>query len=282
MNEFCFILRLILKVVYVHLYLSNIGLFWLISLIIVGAPFAQTLRSSIGEGRPVAAVVGDWVWSVQCVARSVRSIFFFFSTGVDKTTSQIFSARRFFFVLCFFKCWRFWLIRTRYLFENDTAGNLWKGRFRVYYHPSLGARRTLCRVSRVHAPRVSRHIFSLKQEKKTGHRSNIAWIQLTTLILGRKFKPRQAFHVCFFSFVFLFSFFVISFFCSCFLLEYYTSKYVCTGISLELHCSPQLCRPCTGRFEVYYHRSLGTCVMCHAWCFVFCEQEKEQSAWSNS
>ena len=119
------------------------------------SPFAQTIRRSTGEGRS-DTVVEVWARSVQCVARGVRSKFFF-SPGVGKTSLPFFM-RRWFVpgILHFSKCIVFSIqyVSSKTARLATTLGSL--RRYGVHYHPSLGALRAACRVSRARVPCVTR------------------------------------------------------------------------------------------------------------------------------
>lgn len=125
------------------------------SYLFVRPPFEQKLNGY--EGRLVT-LVGVWARSGQCVARGGRSIFF--SAGVDMTYDDfpgflldwrhcfVFRNSLFFQMLCFLLP----RISLKTAPFGKTLGFLCRDSFGVYYHPSLGRLRAVCRVSRMHAP----------------------------------------------------------------------------------------------------------------------------------
>ena len=139
----------------------------------VRALLPQPPARSTEEGRP-DTVVEAWARSVQCVARGVRPKPFF-SVGVDKTFSRVFSVRRLFL---FFHSLVFQILVTvahMYLVENGTAchnsGSLFRDRFEVLYNSSLGGLHAVCRASGVHMPRVMRCLVLFSRKKITGRLS---------------------------------------------------------------------------------------------------------------
>ena len=93
--------------------------------------------------------------SIRAVCRAWRALKVLRLTGVDKTISRVFFFERFLVpstILHFSKCWCFLLIRISLKTARlvTILGLLCRDRFGVHYHPSLGALRAVCRVSRAH------------------------------------------------------------------------------------------------------------------------------------
>ena len=101
-----------------------------------------------------------------------------FSAGVDKTISRVCILRRYLvhgIILHFSECWCVLLIRISLKTAQlaTTLGSLCKDRFGVHDHPSLGALRVVCRVSRAHVPCVMRCFLQTKNRPPV----QIAWVQ---------------------------------------------------------------------------------------------------------
>ena len=127
-----------------------------VCVLFVCAPFAQTLKE-VERGRPSGHSRRN-LGSIRAVCRAWRAYEVFFSAGgVDRIISRVFFLKRYFgtrYYPPFFEMLVFLLIHT-YPIENDTArnktlGSTCRDRFTVHYHPSLGALRAVCRVSRAH------------------------------------------------------------------------------------------------------------------------------------
>ena len=139
---------------------------------------------------------------MQCVARGVRSMFFFRRELIHRTISRVFSLRRGFRVVCSFSSWRFWshCLSTSGSKRHELP-QLWvslcRYRFGVFSSSKFG--RAACRV-----PRVTRAcaacnaiIFSFK---KTGRRSKL--LGYTFQFEDSSSSPGKRFY--FFSFFFFF------------------------------------------------------------------------------
>ena len=148
--------------------------------------------------------------SIRAVCRAWRALKVLRLTGVDKTISRVFFFERFLVpgtILHFSKCWCFLLIRISLKTARlvTILGLLCRDRFGVHYHPSLGALRAVCRVSRMHVPRVMPCFFSPKKENRPP--VQIAWVQLFEFEDASSSPGKRSF----FFFVCLFSLFPICF-----------------------------------------------------------------------
>ena len=233
---------------------------WPGSYLFVLAPFAQTQRRSTEAGRPDTVVeVGEQ--SVHCcVARGVRSIFFF-SAGVGKTIFRIFFLRRCFVpgILHFSTC--LWFEYRAYFFENGTTlpqlcvpcaktglgymiMQVWGGCV-----PHVVCHACMCRAQ-------CDAFFLTKKHKPP---VQIDWAQLW--VWGLEFKPRQA---LLFFFIFVCIFFCIAFFL--FNFDVFAQTLVYVFIYLLERLATALASLRRDRFDIYIlHPSfLGACVVGHA------------------